>query len=247
MKKFLIIIAVFLVGVLGLSALGFLFKPEESSKKPDNGVVDALPDNEGTETPGENETPEVPELLKRINLTLDNVVYANGSSDYVKRKSLVNRTDVPVANENIDGNVIKLKWHTGNTLSINVDLSKYDTENSTHLTFWVGSDVLNFTENSSVYGHFVHTPSKTIFSSIKRFKSSDCNLEEYLASHPSVNPDDVLKFGEWKKYEVPIADVLEFYEANGRITIFHFLSKNFPENNIYLANVQFEKIETIAE
>ncbi|MBE5742973.1 MAG: hypothetical protein E7360_06650 [Clostridiales bacterium] len=237
-KKNSVIAAVCTVIAIVIGSTFIINAIPKEEPKPDEPPVIETPG--GNETPGENETPEEPELLTRIELTFDNVAYEDTSGKgIIKYKSIVTMADVPIANENIDGNVLKLVWRSGCTVSVNVDLSKYDVENATHLTFWFGSDVLNFSEG---WAKHVQWKDKTIFNSQKSLKSSDLDLDAYFARHPDVNPADVLKCGEWKKYEVPIADVLEFYETNGRISFFNFMSSGLTVNNVYLANVQFENI-----
>lgn len=231
-KTFVLIISsVLAVTLFGALAIGFIPDKKESSNKTE--VTTPVVPPEDTETP---DTPDN-EILGKIELTLDNVIYENSNGiESDENESLVTMADVSVTNENIDDTFLKLRFFSGCTVSINVDLSKYDIENATHLTFWFGSEPDYIEENG--YAKFVQNPSETVFSKSQSLVSSDATIPE--------GQDNYTRFGEWRKFEIPIADVLEFYETNGRITLFNFSAHRLSQNSIgtfvYLANVQFENL-----
>ena len=90
-KKNSIIAAVCTVIAIVIGSTFLINAIPKEEPKPDEPPVIETPG--GNETPGENETPvvpDVPELLKRIELTFDNVAYENSSgTDSGKYKSIV--------------------------------------------------------------------------------------------------------------------------------------------------------------
>ena len=235
-KPFLIAGIILSVVLIGSGVAGTITKkPTEDEPS----VIDTPIETPGDNTGDNTETPDTPdnEILGKIELTLDNVIYENSNGiESDENESLVTMADVSVTNENIDGTFLKLRFLSGCTVSINVDLSKYDIENATHLTFWFGSEPDYIEENG--YAKFVQNPSETVFSKSQSLVSSDATIPE--------GQDNYTRFGEWRKFEIPIADALEFYETNGRITLFNFSAHRLSQNSlgtyVYLANVQFENL-----
>lgn len=200
------------------------------------------------ERPDEPETPDVPEepeviSPQAIDVKLENFDYiskSNGAnlSHYL---NVVDMAEVPNKTENVSGNVLSIEWRSGTLVSINIDLENYDLSKMTHLTFWVGSEPDEF-DSPSGYAKFVQDASLTIFNTGKYFIEADKNAEDFVANKPSTTVEDYLHFGEWKKYEIPIQNVIDCYETNGKITFFHFMSSSLSSTTVYLTNVQFENL-----
>lgn len=237
-RKTLIIIISVILSLGVASGIIASYIPNEKPDKSDKPTID-----KPIETPPE---PDVEEPIviepQKISLTKDNVAYTSltGATDYSGKLNIVAANEVENRPEEVsEDNLVKIVWNSGAIVSLGIDLDDYDLSDVTHLTFWFGSDPVIYSEG---YAKFVQTPNNTVFSSSKYFVSSDRSVVDASATKPGTTTEDFLNCGSWKKYEIPISDVLEFYETNGKITLFHFMSQGLTINNLYLADVQFEML-----
>lgn len=205
-------------------------------------IINAIPKEEPKpdeppviETPGENETPDVPEnpieLLTKVDLTYSTVDYTTVGGTPFQSYWVVPVESINNTTDKFTGNVAKFEWGSSRLVSLNINLSDYDVANSTHLTFWLGSEPLTY---DSGWAKFVQDPDLTVFSEGQYFTSDD-------STTPDTKPN-YTRFGDWRKFEIPIADVVEFYETNGTVTLFYFMSSGLTGNSVYLGDVQFENL-----
>ena len=243
-----------IAGILSVALIGSGIAVNKMDEKPKDepdvpSIEQPLPEEPGNETPDVpeepgNETPDVPEepeVVEPLVISVDNISYttAGGGTDYSYKLAKVTMNDVENKTDIADGDMLSITWNSGAIVTLNVDLNDIDTSKYTHLTFVFGSEKLNF---SSGYAKFVQDYAKTVFKSGKYFVSTDGSIENSVSNRPSTTAEDYLKLGDWKRFEIPIEDVIECYNTNGKINLFHFMSSNLTTSTLYLSNIQFENL-----
>ncbi len=239
-KTFIIIISSVLAVTL-LGSLAFNLFPTKKDEGTKPGIEDILPDEPGVETPDVPEEPNEPEVVEPMSISVDNISYTSvsGATDYSSKLNKVLMSDIENKINIATGDVLSIRWNSGALVTLNIDLNNIDLTKYTHLTFVFGSEPLVYTDG---YAKFVQDPVKTVFKTGKYFISNDANYDNSVANKPGTTIDDFLKLGEWKKFEIPVEDVLECFNTNGKINLFHFMSNGLTTSTLYLADINFENL-----